>query len=245
MTKVETAYRMFKLCAAPSWKACVAALVRYQSKVDAAAEAAASTSQGSGEGQGVPDDASPSHTTTQQQQQKTAEDGDVDMSDGLADVSNPGERMAALLTNYFEQRESAHRNHGTPRHKQDGDSGKDNEDGGSDCMQRLASVPLPFAPIIRVAGAIKSEAQVLMGQLLGDGAAKLAYDDDDANQDMFAMICTGRTLARIFHGINSPAFPAQFWSTSSHWKRYADYNFDHVLALCNRVAKKAKAHLVA
>ena len=75
--------------------------------------------------------------------------------------------------------------------------------------------------------------------------AKLAYDDDDANQDMFAMICTGRTLARIFHGINSPAFPAQFWSTSSHWKRYADYNFDHVLALCNRVAKKAKAHLVA
>ena len=77
-----------------------------------------------------------------------------------------------------------------------------------------------------------------------------ADDGDDAGRRdpvsaSVADVCTGRTVARIFHGINSPAFPTSFWKESEYWKRYARYNFDQVLALCNRVAVTSRRALEA
>ena len=43
---------------------------------------------------------------------------------------------------------------------------------------------------------------------------------------------TGRTIARIFHGISSPKYPALMWGTGRnayYWRRYLDINFNSIL----------------
>ncbi|RUS27251.1 P-loop containing nucleoside triphosphate hydrolase protein [Jimgerdemannia flammicorona] len=52
------------------------------------------------------------------------------------------------------------------------------------------------------------------------------------------VITTGRTVARIFHGISSPRYPALDWYKNQHWARYADYDFDEVM----RLAQAAIVH---
>ena len=37
-------------------------------------------------------------------------------------------------------------------------------------------------------------------------------------------------MARILHGVASPAFPAAQWSKSGFWQRYTDVDFAHVTA---------------
>lgn len=43
---------------------------------------------------------------------------------------------------------------------------------------------------------------------------------------------TGRVVARIFHGISSPRYPAHLWATGSnayYWRRHLDIDFNSIL----------------
>ena len=40
---------------------------------------------------------------------------------------------------------------------------------------------------------------------------------------------SGRAIARILHGLHSPAFPVDIWSKCSYWGRYANMDFSQVL----------------
>ena len=43
---------------------------------------------------------------------------------------------------------------------------------------------------------------------------------------------TGRAVARIFHGIPSPCFPAQVWGRDRRfWRRHLDYDFSKLLKI--------------
>lgn len=44
---------------------------------------------------------------------------------------------------------------------------------------------------------------------------------------------TGRSLARIFHGIQSPVFPAVIWGRCKHWRAHIKTDFNHILNLAN------------
>ncbi len=46
---------------------------------------------------------------------------------------------------------------------------------------------------------------------------------------------TGRAVARIMHGMASPAFPADQWSKCGFWCRYTDMDFGAVQRLAERV----------
>ena len=49
----------------------------------------------------------------------------------------------------------------------------------------------------------------------------------------------GLALARILHGLHSPAFPREQWSRCGFWGRYADVDFDAVLEVAEAEASGA------
>lgn len=44
---------------------------------------------------------------------------------------------------------------------------------------------------------------------------------------------TGRNLARIFHGIASPVYPAQVWSRCNFWRAYTKVDFNRIVRMGN------------
>lgn len=54
---------------------------------------------------------------------------------------------------------------------------------------------------------------------------------------------SARALARVLHGLSSPAFPADRWTKSGVWGRYAAVDFSAVHLACQAVldAKKQQA----
>lgn len=44
---------------------------------------------------------------------------------------------------------------------------------------------------------------------------------------------TGRTLARIFHGVSSPVYPALVWSRCKFWKVHTNTDFNRIVTLAN------------
>lgn len=46
---------------------------------------------------------------------------------------------------------------------------------------------------------------------------------------------TGRSLARIFHGIQSPNYPALMWSRCKYWRAHFKIDFNHIVSLANAV----------
>lgn len=44
---------------------------------------------------------------------------------------------------------------------------------------------------------------------------------------------TGRSLARIFHGVQSPVFPAVIWSRCKHWRAHLKIDFNYIVHLAN------------
>ncbi|XP_063241000.1 ATP-dependent DNA helicase Q4 isoform X2 [Bacillus rossius redtenbacheri] len=71
-------------------------------------------------------------------------------------------------------------------------------------------------------------------------------NEDQVAADVRALVCgyrdtgfTGRAVARIFHGIASPCFPAQVWGRCRFWRAHLDKGFQ---ALC-RVATREILHL--
>lgn len=45
---------------------------------------------------------------------------------------------------------------------------------------------------------------------------------------------TGRSIARIFHGIQSPNYPALIWSRSRFWKIHINKDFNTISQLASR-----------
>ena len=50
---------------------------------------------------------------------------------------------------------------------------------------------------------------------------------------------TPRAIARILHGVSSPAFPASTWGRTPHWGRYETVDFRAVM----QAARKAITHV--
>lgn len=44
---------------------------------------------------------------------------------------------------------------------------------------------------------------------------------------------TGRSLARIFHGVSSPVFPAVIWGRCKYWRGHIKTDFNRIVALAN------------
>lgn len=44
-------------------------------------------------------------------------------------------------------------------------------------------------------------------------------------------IASGRQVARIFHGISSPCFPAVDWCMDPHWHKYKEYDFNEIMQI--------------
>uniref|UniRef100_A0AAG5DBZ4 ATP-dependent DNA helicase Q4 n=1 Tax=Anopheles atroparvus TaxID=41427 RepID=A0AAG5DBZ4_ANOAO len=64
--------------------------------------------------------------------------------------------------------------------------------------------------------------------------------DDRLIADIRTMICrypennfSGRTIARIFHGVQSPNYPALVWSRSNFWRGYTKTDFNRIVRLAN------------
>ncbi|GAQ80266.1 Helicase conserved C-terminal domain containing protein [Klebsormidium nitens] len=53
---------------------------------------------------------------------------------------------------------------------------------------------------------------------------------------------TGRAVARIFHGLWSPAFPYQDWCKNHFWGRYADVNFHDIRRIATAALVEAKCN---
>lgn len=68
-----------------------------------------------------------------------------------------------------------------------------------------------------------------------------SLNDDQIISDIRTMISrypdnnfTGRSLARIFHGVQSPVYPALIWSRCKHWRTHIKTDFNHIVKLANK-----------
>ncbi|XP_050336964.1 ATP-dependent DNA helicase Q4 [Bactrocera neohumeralis] len=64
--------------------------------------------------------------------------------------------------------------------------------------------------------------------------------DGDIEHDVLALISmypdnnfSGRNIARIFHGITSPNFPAVIWGRCKYWRAHSSVDFNRILKLAN------------
>lgn len=44
---------------------------------------------------------------------------------------------------------------------------------------------------------------------------------------------TGRALARIFHGVSSPVYPAVIWAKCKYWRSHIKTDFKRIATLAN------------
>jgi ATP-dependent DNA helicase Q4 len=51
---------------------------------------------------------------------------------------------------------------------------------------------------------------------------------------------TGRALARIFHGISSPCYPAVIWGRCKYWRAHMNVNFKRLVVLGNSEVVKMR-----
>lgn len=49
---------------------------------------------------------------------------------------------------------------------------------------------------------------------------------------------TGRSVARIFHGVQSPVFPAVIWGRCKYWRAHLKTDFNHIVKLAIAVILK-------
>lgn len=45
---------------------------------------------------------------------------------------------------------------------------------------------------------------------------------------------SGRSIARIFHGISSPCYPAVIWGRCRYWRSHLMVNFHRIVRIGNR-----------
>lgn len=69
-------------------------------------------------------------------------------------------------------------------------------------------------------------------QLIGDVRTMMSrYPDNQF---------TGRTLARIFHGVASPVYPAQIWFRCQYWRQHTRVDFNRIVHLANAEIVKSR-----
>lgn len=51
---------------------------------------------------------------------------------------------------------------------------------------------------------------------------------------------SGRALARLFHGISSPCYPAVIWSRCKYWRAHMNVHFNRLVPLGNSVLVKMR-----
>ena len=56
---------------------------------------------------------------------------------------------------------------------------------------------------------------------------------------------TSRALARVLHGLASPAHPSHKWTKSGLWGRYAAVDFSAVHAACQQVLDSKRQEALA
>nr|CAD7599456.1 unnamed protein product [Timema genevievae] len=66
-------------------------------------------------------------------------------------------------------------------------------------------------------------------------------NEDQIASDVRALVCsyrdnnfTGRSVARIFHGISSPCYPAQIWGRCKYWRAHLGASFNQLCRLATR-----------
>lgn len=70
--------------------------------------------------------------------------------------------------------------------------------------------------------------------------------DNDCKQDIVDAIrnllnmypennFSGRNVAKIFHGISSPNFPALMWYRCRYWRSFSTVDFNQIIQLANSV----------
>uniref|UniRef100_A0A1I8NG43 ATP-dependent DNA helicase Q4 n=1 Tax=Musca domestica TaxID=7370 RepID=A0A1I8NG43_MUSDO len=71
--------------------------------------------------------------------------------------------------------------------------------------------------------------------------------DGDIESDVIALInmypennFTGRNVARIFHGISSPNYPAVMWARCKFWRAHSKTDFNRIVQLANSVIVKRR-----
>lgn len=71
--------------------------------------------------------------------------------------------------------------------------------------------------------------------------------DDQIENDVRTMMArypdnqfTGRTLARIFHGVASPVYPAQIWFRCNFWRTHTRVDFNRIVTLANAVIVRCR-----
>lgn len=51
---------------------------------------------------------------------------------------------------------------------------------------------------------------------------------------------SGRALARLFHGISSPCYPAVIWGRCKYWRAHMNVNFSRLVSLGNEELVKMR-----
>lgn len=51
---------------------------------------------------------------------------------------------------------------------------------------------------------------------------------------------SGRNIAKIFHGIASPNYPAQMWYRCKFWRVHSKIDFNRIVRLANNVIVKRR-----
>lgn len=71
--------------------------------------------------------------------------------------------------------------------------------------------------------------------------------DNELKADIRTMISiypdnnfNGRNLARIFHGITSPCYPAVIWGRCKYWRAHIAVSFNRIVTLANRELVKMR-----
>lgn len=44
---------------------------------------------------------------------------------------------------------------------------------------------------------------------------------------------SGRAIARVFHGVQSPNYPAVIWGRSNFWRAHTSVDFNRIVRLAN------------
>lgn len=64
-----------------------------------------------------------------------------------------------------------------------------------------------------------------------DGAVDINLDIKLFVRENYSCLQSGRTVARIFHGISSPKYTAYEWGRNQYWGKMAHFNFKQIAKL--------------
>ncbi len=82
--------------------------------------------------------------------------------------------------------------------------------------------------------------------VLGEGYSSLSavwraiFPETHEAESLANRLITPLSMAKVFHGLNSPAFPTKDWRSNPFWARYVDYSFEEVYAVCQAVLSGAR-----